>query len=108
MLTSKIKAAKEFLLMNASLLNDQEIQSIRNHLPEWEVSEMKIIRKFKFSNFIDAFAFMTKVAIIAEGMNHHPEWSNVYSQVNIELTTHDLGGITNLDLKLATKIDDLI
>ena len=61
----------------------------------------------KFANFIEAFAFMTKVAIIAEGMNHHPEWSNVYAQVKIQLTTHDLGGVSNLDLELAKQINSL-
>ena len=94
--------------MKASLLNKQEMESLPIKLPEWDFSEKKLIREFKFANFIEAFAFMTKVAIIAEGMNHHPEWSNVYAQVKIQLTTHDLGGVSNLDLELANQINSLI
>ena len=94
--------------MKASLLNNQEMESLPIKLPEWAYSEKKLIREFRFANFIDAFAFMTKVAIIAEGMNHHPEWSNVYAQVKIQLTTHDLGGVSNLDLELANQINSLI
>ena len=94
--------------MKASLLNNQEMESLTIKLPEWDYLEKKLIREFKFANFIEAFAFMTKVAIIAEGMNHHPEWSNVYAQVKIQLTTHDLGGVSNLDLELANQINSLI
>ena len=94
--------------MKASLLNKQETESLPIKLPEWEYLEKRLIREFRFANFIDAFAFMTKVAIIAEGMNHHPEWSNVYAQVKIQLSTHYLGGVSNLDLDLAKKINSLL
>ena len=63
---------------------------------------------WQFANFIDAFGFMTKVAMISESICHHPEWRNIYSEVSIELTTHDLKGISNLDLKLAKAIDKII
>jgi len=64
------------------------------------------IRKtFKFKNFRKAFAFMTEMAITAEKMNHHPEWFNVYNRVEVTLTTHDAGGVTELDLKLAGAMD---
>tara|TARA_Y100001968_G_C19366929_1_gene723040 strand:- start:300 stop:590 length:291 start_codon:yes stop_codon:yes gene_type:complete len=93
--------------MKATLLNQQEIESIKTELPKWRISENKIKRELKFRDFIEAFGFMTKVAIIAEGINHHPDWSNVYSSVKIELTTHDLGGLSNLDIHLANAIEKL-
>jgi len=58
-------------------------------------------KKFKFSNFAEAFGWMTRIAIIADKMNHHPEWSNVYNRVEVVLTTHDVDGLSELDLKLA-------
>jgi 4a-hydroxytetrahydrobiopterin dehydratase len=66
-----------------------------------------ITRKFTFKNFREAFAFMTKVAAVAEEMNHHPEWFNVYKTVEVTLSTHDAGGVTELDLKLAEAINKL-
>uniref|UniRef100_UPI00404790D3 4a-hydroxytetrahydrobiopterin dehydratase n=1 Tax=Roseivirga sp. TaxID=1964215 RepID=UPI00404790D3 len=75
----------------------------------WAEKENKLVREFKFKDFVEAFGFMTKVAIEAEKMNHHPSWSNVYNTVNIELTTHDAGNtVTEKDRKLAAKIDNLI
>jgi len=73
-----------------------------------KVEKRDAIRKtFVFDNFVDAFAWMAKVAIWAEKMNHHPEWSNVYKTVDVVLTTHDAGGLSNLDFDLATKMDAL-
>ena len=73
-----------------------------------EVKDRDAIRKtFLFKNFVEAFGFMTRAALWAEKLNHHPEWSNVYRTVTVELTTHDAGGLTELDLKLATKMDAL-
>lgn len=66
-----------------------------------------ITKTFTFRNFVDAFGFMTRCALWAEKWNHHPEWSNVYKTVTVTLTTHDTGGLTDLDLKLATKMDAL-
>lgn len=75
----------------------------------WEEKNNELIKKFEFNNFIEAFSFMTKVAIIAEKADHHPWWSNVYNQVEIRLTTHDAGNtITEKDRDLANKIDSLI
>ena len=76
-------------------------------IPKWDVYENKISRTFQFNNFIDAFGFITKIAMIAEAFCHHPEWRNVYSKVHIDLTTHDLGGISTIDLKVAKEIDKL-
>ncbi len=75
----------------------------------WQEKNNTLYKKFSFSNFIDAFAFMTKVAIVAEKMNHHPNWSNVYNTVEISLSTHDAGDIvTEKDYELAKAIDGLI
>ncbi len=72
----------------------------------WREKENKLIQKFDFQDFIEAFGFMTQVAFVAEKMNHHPNWSNVYNQVEIELTTHDAGNtVTQKDYDLARKID---
>lgn len=74
----------------------------------WKEEDNKLKRTFEFSNFIEAFGFMSQVALIAEKMEHHPNWSNVYNTVNIELTTHDAGNtVTEKDRKLAKAIDDI-
>tara|TARA_B110000971_G_C19856033_1_gene429414 strand:- start:80 stop:379 length:300 start_codon:yes stop_codon:yes gene_type:complete len=66
-----------------------------------------LVKEFKFKSFIDAFGWMTRVAIWAEKWNHHPEWSNVYSRVHVTLITHDVDGLSDLDLNLARKMDSL-
>lgn len=66
-----------------------------------------INKEFKFKNFVDAFGWMTRVAIYAEKWNHHPEWSNVYNTVQVTLTTHDVDGLSALDAKLARRMDQL-
>jgi 4a-hydroxytetrahydrobiopterin dehydratase len=79
-------------------------------LPEWSLraDSLAIERQFKFRNFSEAFAFMARVALIAEKQDHHPEWSNVYNSVNITLTTHDAGGLSERDVKMAKAIDRLL
>ena len=75
----------------------------------WAEVENKLTRTFQFSNFVEAWGFMTKVALLAERMNHHPEWTNVYNKVEIHLTTHDSGNtVTNKDRELALAIDRLL
>lgn len=75
----------------------------------WKEVNNELVRKFEFNNFVEAFGFMTQVAILAEKANHHPWWSNVYNQVEIKLTTHDAGNIiTEKDRNLAKEIDQLI
>ena len=78
-----------------------------NSLANWsEVAGRDAIRRsFKFKNFTEAFAFMTRVALMAEKMDHHPEWFNVYNRVDITLSTHDAGGLSERDIKLAKLID---
>lgn len=74
----------------------------------WEERENKLVKTFEFKDFTEAFGFMSKVAIEAEKMNHHPLWTNVWNKVSFELTTHDSGNtITDLDRTLAAKIDEL-
>lgn len=74
---------------------------------EWVLMNEVIQRKFVFDDFIEAFSFMTSVAIVAEKQNHHPNWENVYNQVIVYLSTHDADGITEKDFKLAQKMDQL-
>ncbi len=84
-------------------LNDLGIQEYNEM---WTEKNDKLVKIFEFNNFVEAFGFMTKVAIIAEKMDHHPNWSNVYNKVSIELSTHDAGGIvTDKDRELAKAID---
>lgn len=76
-------------------------------LSGWSIVNGKLNKTFRFNNFVEAFGFMTKVAIVAEKMDHHPELFNVYNRVVIDLTTHDAGGISHLDIELAKKINSL-
>ena len=91
--------------MKPYLLQDEELKELVVKIPGWEINNDQIQREFKFLNFIEAFSFMTKIALICEKYNHHPSWENVYSKVIIRLSTHDLGGITNLDQTLASEIN---
>ncbi len=93
--------------MEPYLLQDEELKELGVKIPYWEVESEQIQREFNFTNFIEAFSFMTKVALICEKYNHHPNWENVYSKVVIRLNTHDLGGITNLDQTLASEINKI-
>lgn len=72
---------------------------------KWEIKHEKLCKTFKFKSFIRAFGWMSQIAIWAEKLNHHPEWFNVYNRVEVELTTHDADGISELDFKLATKME---
>ena len=83
------------------------IKELNKTISDWEIHENSLKKTFHFKNFVEAFGFMTKVAIISESICHHPEWSNVYAKVIINLTTHDLGGISSLDFKLAKAIDEI-
>ena len=93
-------------MANGLLSADQTI-ALATELPEWTISNGKLKREIKFADFNQAFGFMTRVALVAETIGHHPEWSNVWNRVVIELTTHDLGGLSGLDVQLAKRIDDL-
>ena len=89
-------------------LDDEQIAEALTALPNWSLVNGKLHRELKFANFVHAFGFMSKVALTAEAMDHHPEWFNVYSTVRFDLTTHDVSGISDRDTALAKKIDSLL
>ena len=91
-------------------LNDAERTDALDGLPDWDLDDGRdaITRSFKFGDFSEAFAFMTRVALLAEKADHHPEWSNVWNRVDILLTTHDAGGLSTRDIVMAQAIDALI
>ena len=90
-----------------SLIEEKELDSFIEKNPSWIIKNKAIKKEFKFTNFIEAFSFMTKVALLSEKMDHHPNWQNTYNKVTIELTTHDMNGITTNDIKLAKCINTL-
>ena len=94
--------------MKVARLSPQEIEQALPSRPEWRFEEGKLYRRLVFDDFVAAFGFMTRVALVAEAMNHHPEWSNVWNRVEIRLTTHDAGGVSRLDFQLAERIDGLL
>ena len=96
--------------MAVEQLSEEERDSWLRALPKWSSCRdgAAIERKFEFSDFSEAFSFMTRVAMIAETRDHHPEWFNVYNRVEITLTTHDAGGLSLREVKMARKIDALL
>ncbi len=88
-------------------LDAESVTQRLGELPEWSLREEKLFRQFTFDNFVQAFGFMGQVALLAEKMDHHPEWCNVYNRVEISLTTHDAKGISERDFKLAAAIDQI-
>lgn len=90
-------------------LTDDARASALSALPRWQLADSRdaLTRTLKFADFSQAFAFMTRVALLAEKHDHHPEWSNVYNRVEIVLTTHDVGGLSERDVRLARAIDAL-
>lgn len=89
-------------------LSNAQIQAALQELPGWSIVAGKLHKEYRFPDFTTAFGFMTKVAIEANTINHHPEWCNVWNKVVIDLTTHEAGNqISELDVRLAKKIDEL-
>ena len=89
-------------------LDDAALRALPQTLPAWRFDAQRggtIERKFEFADFIEAFGFMTRIALEAEKRNHHPEWFNVYNRVVITLTTHDVGGLSSNDIELARVVD---
>jgi 4a-hydroxytetrahydrobiopterin dehydratase len=93
--------------MAAIALTPTEIEALAETLPAWELVEGKLRRSLTFADFSEAFGFMVRVALVAETLGHHPEWSNVWNRVTIALTTHDIGGLSTLDVALARRIEAL-
>jgi 4a-hydroxytetrahydrobiopterin dehydratase len=89
-------------------LTDLEIQNALISLKGWKMEKDGIIKSFVFENFKDALASMIKIGEVAEEMNHHPEWFNLYNKIDIRLSTHDKGGITQLDINLAKAIEEIV
>jgi 4a-hydroxytetrahydrobiopterin dehydratase len=86
-------------------LSPSEVEAGLATAPGWEVKAGKLHREFRFKDFVEAFAFMTQGALTAEASQHHPEWFNVYNRVVVDLTTHDVGGISERDFELAKKMN---
>ena len=93
--------------MDVKKLTEEDIKLNLSELNGWEIKDKKLHKLFKFKTFNQAFSFMTGVAMICEKINHHPEWSNVYGNVDVYLTTHRVAGITELDFKLAQEMDKI-
>ena len=88
-------------------LADPEVAARLKTLPGWSLENGKLHKAFAFKDFVEAWGFMSAVALVAESMGHHPEWSNVWSRVTVDLTTHDAGGISALDFDLAARMEGI-
>jgi len=93
--------------MKVAKLSEAQLEQQLATLSDWELADGKLHRRLVFKDFVEAFEFMGRVARIAEDMNHHPEWSNVYNRVVVDLVTHDAGGITELDFELASRVEEI-
>jgi 4a-hydroxytetrahydrobiopterin dehydratase len=93
--------------MAAAKLAPAEASAKLATLPGWTIENGKLHRAFVFRDFVEAWGFMSGAALAAESMGHHPEWSNVWNRVTVDLTTHDAGGLTALDFDLATRMQAL-
>lgn len=88
-------------------ISQEEIEQALTGLRGWSLVAGKLHREFQFASFVEAFGFMSSVALVAEQMNHHPEWWNVYNRVVVDLTTHDVGGLSAGDIALARRMSEL-
>ena len=88
-------------------LSASELTAALSQLEGWTLQNEKLHRQFQFKSFVEAFGFMSSAALVAESMNHHPEWFNVYNRVTVDLTTHDANGISAMDVTLAKRMDEL-
>ena len=93
--------------MALAKLRDDEVHARLVELPEWSLREGKLFREFRFKDFVAAFGFMSRCALVAERMDHHPEWSNVYNRVSVSLVTHDCQGLSERDFALAQRMNEL-
>jgi 4a-hydroxytetrahydrobiopterin dehydratase len=88
-------------------LSEFDIAAALAELPAWKIEGGQLHREYKFADFVTAFSFMTGAALVAQGMDHHPEWFNVWNTVRVDLQTHDAGGVTTLDVQLAQSMEEL-
>jgi 4a-hydroxytetrahydrobiopterin dehydratase len=93
--------------MQAQKLDAKEIADRLKALKHWSLKEGKLHRAFECKDFVAAFGYMTRIALVAQEMNHHPEWCNVWNKITVDLSTHSVGGLSNLDFTLAGKIDQI-
>jgi 4a-hydroxytetrahydrobiopterin dehydratase len=93
--------------MSALVLSQNQLDAALSQLDGWSIQNGKLHRQYQFPSFVEAFGFMSSLALVAESTGHHPEWFNVYNRVTIDLTTHDAGGITQKDVDLAKKANEL-
>lgn len=118
LLTSQLTAASahqiatdatpnSYAMSTLAPLSKEELNAALSQLSGWSLKDGKLHRQLRFPSFVEAFGFMSSVALAAEAAGHHPEWSNVYNRVTIDLTTHDAGGITTKDVELARKVNAL-
>tara|TARA_R110002049_G_scaffold177892_6_gene345094 strand:- start:189 stop:482 length:294 start_codon:yes stop_codon:yes gene_type:complete len=91
-----------------SKLSEQDIEKKLLHFPDWDYFDDAIHAEFEFENFKDCFSAMSRIAFECEALSHHPNWSNVYNVLSISLSTHDAGGVTNRDFKLAEAIETIV
>ncbi|MGL4621885.1 4a-hydroxytetrahydrobiopterin dehydratase [Chroococcidiopsis sp.] len=110
-ISSAQPAIQEYAMSNSQMSNSQlseaELKKALGELSGWSIEAEKLHRQYQFKSFVEAFGFMSSLALVAESMGHHPEWFNVYNRVTIDLTTHDAGGITAKDVELARKANQL-
>jgi 4a-hydroxytetrahydrobiopterin dehydratase len=90
------------------VLGDDEVRAALGELPGWSLEGGKLHRELSFASFSEAWGFMSRVALVAESLDHHPEWFNVYATVRIDLNTHDVGGISPFDVEFATRVNALL
>jgi len=93
--------------MERKALEGTELTTVVSNLSNWEISDGRLTKTFKFGSFAEAIGWMVAVALYADKLDHHPNWSNVYNRVSVELLTHDMGAITTWDIALAERMDEL-
>lgn len=94
-------------MTNRERLDDAAVRTKLEQLEGWILDDGRLHRRFEFDDFVHAFGFMTSVALVAERMNHHPDWMNVYNRVEVHLSSHDVGGLSDRDFELARRISAL-
>jgi 4a-hydroxytetrahydrobiopterin dehydratase len=88
-------------------LDDAEVADALRALPGWSLVDGKLHREYRFRDFVEAVGYLVSASLVVQEMDHHPEWSNVYHRVTIDLVTHSAGGVTPMDVKLATRLEEL-